>query len=54
VSEIVGGSAPIGVGFGGGYGRLGRGQSAGAAPVPFEPGELSFERTLEVVYEMTD
>jgi uncharacterized protein YggE len=55
VSEIVGGSAPVGVGFGGGYGRLGgRAQATGAAPVPFEPGELSFERALEVAFQMTD
>lgn len=55
VSEVVGGTPPPSYGFGSGYGRLGgRAHAAGAAPVPFEPGELSFERQLEVVYEMTD
>ena len=53
VSEVIGGTPHLGNEFGGGYGRLG-GRSQGSAPVPFEAGELSFERSIEVVYEMTD
>jgi uncharacterized protein YggE len=53
VSEVIGGTPHLGNHFGGGYGRLG-GRGQGAAPVPFEPGELAFERSIEVVYAMTD